>query len=148
MDEIDYDDPEIEEDWCFARRDEVLGYLDRQGVKHREVGEWPAWFVAPYVSVWAIESLKCPGSVGWWAICGDLPTDYISSKDLSNPREVVNAFADVWQELSSYMERGEPHPSTIIGSPEDWPKLAPLLRTRANILHEWAEDDTMWEYED
>lgn len=59
--EPDYDDPALEERWCMARRDEVGEYLQRQGLSHGEIGEWPAWHVAPISSIWAIESLKAPG---------------------------------------------------------------------------------------
>jgi hypothetical protein len=59
-----YDDPAVEERWCESRRVEVVDYLRREGVGHRRVGEWPAWHVAPYVSVWAVESRTRPGWVG------------------------------------------------------------------------------------
>ena len=26
-----------------------------------------------------------PGSIGWWAISGDLPTDYVTAADLEPP---------------------------------------------------------------
>ena len=51
----DYEDPAFEEQWCEARRAEVAAYLEREGVvhgrMHGRIGEWPAWHVAPYVSV-------------------------------------------------------------------------------------------------
>ncbi len=65
-----------EERWCQERRAQVAEYLRREGVRHGRIGEWRAWHVAPYVSVWAIESATLPESVGWWVICGDGPTDY------------------------------------------------------------------------
>lgn len=64
-----------EEHWCKAQRLQVIEYLSSQSLLHGEVGEWPAWDVYPYVSIWAVESIKRPGFVGWWAIAGDLPTD-------------------------------------------------------------------------
>jgi hypothetical protein len=67
-----------EEQWCAEQRDHVVSYLTRQGLQSPSVGDWPAWHVAPSIAVWAVESLKKPGSVGWWAISGDLPTDYTS----------------------------------------------------------------------
>jgi hypothetical protein len=72
-----YDDPGAEQRWCAERRAEVAAYLAGEGVTLGTIGEWPAWHVAPYVSVWAIGSLKAPGAVGWWVICGDLqPTTF------------------------------------------------------------------------
>ncbi len=87
----DYDDPAIEEQWCQERRAQVEAYLQHQRVEHGRVGEWPAWHVAPHVSLWAIESKVRPDWVGWWAICGDLPTDYVSAANIKHPREAVRA---------------------------------------------------------
>ena len=139
-----YDDPAVEEQWCHQRRAQVLEYLEREGVKHGRVGEWPAWHVAPYVSIWAIESLKAPEWVGWWVICGDLPTDYVSAHDIRHPRDAVRAIAKRWREVVPYMERGEDHPELKVGDPERRAELAPLLRARANLLAGWAGDDRVW----
>jgi hypothetical protein len=62
-----YDDPEAERLWCDHQRHQVTEYLRTQGVAHGRVGDWPAWHVAPYVSIWAIESLIRPEWIGWWA---------------------------------------------------------------------------------
>jgi len=140
-----YDDPAVEEQWCDERRQQVIGYLAKQGLKHGEVGEWPAWHIPPYVSVWAIESLVSPGCLGWWVICGDLPTDYISASDIYHPREAMRAIAERWQEISGYMNRGEPHPTMAIGPRESWPTVAPLLSSRSQILLDWADDGELWE---
>ena len=64
-----------EETWCAERRNDAVQYLRNQRLDHGAVGEVPAWFAVPYISIWAIESRKVPGSVGWWVISGDLPTD-------------------------------------------------------------------------
>jgi hypothetical protein len=133
-----------EERWCAERRAQVADYLIGEGVKHGSIGEWPAWHVAPYVSVWAIESLKSPGWVGWWVVCGDLPTDYVSSKDIRHPREAVRAIAKRWRELVPYLERGEPHPSVRLGTHETSATLAPLLKARGELLSGWADDDSIW----
>ena len=58
---------DAEEKWCHERRAEVLKYLKIAGVKHGQLSEWPAWYVYPYTSAWAIESLKSPGWAGWCA---------------------------------------------------------------------------------
>jgi len=145
MKNIDYDDPQIDEKWCNARRQEVIEYLKQQGVDHGEVGEWPAWHAAPYLSIWAIESIKKPGWVGWWVVCGDLPTDYISADIIKHPREALRAFGYRWQEVASYMARGESYPGITIGSSEDWQQLAPLLTARATIFLDFANDDDLWE---
>jgi hypothetical protein len=70
MAEPDWDDPAVEEDWCLSCRETVSDYLAQEGLQHGAVGEWPAWHVAPYVSIWAVESLLVKGQAGW--LVGDL----------------------------------------------------------------------------
>ena len=137
-----------EEAWLNARRSDVASYLKSEGVAHGEIGEDPAWHLWPYVSVWAIESLKSPGWVGWWVACGDHPTDYVSAKDIKDPRSVLRAIGERWTELSAYMLRGEAHPNIRIGTPEQWPELGQLLQARARIFLEWATRDDVWEEDD
>jgi Domain of unknown function (DUF4826) len=140
----DYDNPAIEEQWCQERRAEVEQYLRREGVGHGRVGEWPAWHVAPYVSIWAIESQVRPDWVGWWVICGDLPTDYVSAANIKHPREAVRAFAERWREQARLMASGDRAPGIQIGRPEDWLLLSRLLKSRVSMLLEWVNDDALW----
>lgn len=144
MDALDWNDPALEERWCGECRRTVSEYLAKQGLAHGEVGSWPAWHVAPYVSIWAIESLWAPGSVGWWAICGDLPTDYLSAATIKHPRKAMIAFADAWKEVADCMVQGKPHPSMSIGPSETHGELHSLLENRSNLLHRFAKDDAVW----
>jgi hypothetical protein len=141
---VDYDDPDVEERWCNERRSAVIAYLAQQHLVHGAVGEWPAWHVAPYVSIWAIESACKPGWVGWWVISGDLPTDYVSADAIKHPREAMRAIAVRWQGAAVLMAQGTGPPGVAIGSPNDWPSLAPLLESRAKLLQEWAGDESLW----
>lgn len=145
MSSPDYNDPAEEEKWCDDRRAEVVAYLRNENVEHGRIAEWPAWHVAPYVSIWAVESAHRPESIGWWVICGDVPSHYVSAKDVETPRKAMHVFAEKWLEVAAYMERGEHHPTTRIGPPQSWPELAPLLKSRAQLLSRWVEDDTIWE---
>ena len=103
----DYGEPAVVEQWVGARRAEVTVYLQREGVEHGRIGEWPAWHVAPYVSLWAIESKERPDWVGWWVICGDLPTDYVSAAKIKHPREAIRSIAGEWREQARLMTSGE-----------------------------------------
>jgi len=144
MDALDWDDPAIEERWCDECRRTVAEYLAKQSAAHGEVGSWPAWHVAPYVSIWAIESLLAPDQVGWWAICGDLPTDYLSAATIKHPRKALLAFADLWKEVAEYMHKGLAHPDMSIGPSEQNPELTSLLEKRSYLLRQFAEDDSVW----
>lgn len=86
-----------------------------------------------------------PSSVGWWAISGDIPNDYVSADKASNPREAVGAIASLWKEAAEYMARGERHPTFVIGSGEHTEELAPMLASRAELLLEWVSDPEVWE---
>ena len=132
----DYQDPDVEQQWCEERRAEVTAYLQREGVEHGRVAEVPAWHVAPYVSIWARESKKRPDWIGWWVICGDVPTDYTSAAHLKHPREAMRAIAEEWRNQANLMATGERQADIYIGRPEHWASLAPLLETRASMLLE------------
>ncbi len=142
MAEPDYDDPQVEEHWCLQARKYVAEYLSSQGVSHGQVGEWPAWHVAPVVSVWAIESASRPGWVGWWVIYGDLPTDYVSAKEIRHPRSAIGAFAKRWGDYVSAHRSGEPPSDFVLGDGSK--ELVDLLEGRAAALAEWAADDELW----
>ena len=133
-----------EDAWVVERRSAVIAYLHGEGVRHGQVGEWTAWHLQPYLAIFAVESVIAPGRVGWWAITGDVPTDYVSFGDADHPREVTRHFARQWAEVSAFMLRGEPHPETTIGTPEQWPELGDLLRRRSQLLQQWADDDSIW----
>ena len=141
----DYDDPDVEAQWIAERRSEVSSYLAREGVVHGPIGAEPAWHLAPYVSLWAVDSVVQPGSVGWWAISGDMPNDYVSASHASTPREAVGAIASLWKEASQYMARGERHPTFVIGAGDRMEELAPMLESRAGLLLEWVSDSEIWE---
>ena len=144
MEALDWDNPAVEEHWCGACRQTVTEYLAKEGLDHGEVGVWPAWHVAPYVSIWAIESLLAPGHVGWWAICGDLPTDYLSAATTKHPRKAMLAFADTWREVAASMLKGVPHPTMSIGPSEPNSEFISLLESRSDLLRRFAEDDSAW----
>ncbi len=56
----DFDDPKIEQTWCDKQRTEISIYLQREKIPHAQIGEWPAWHIAPHVAIWAIESASRP----------------------------------------------------------------------------------------
>ncbi len=146
----DYDDPDVEERWCDEQRAIVAEYLRSQKLEHGRIGEWPAWHVAPYASIWVIESLVRPEWIGWWAICGDLPTDYISAADVmppQHPRTAMRVFAENWLNLVQAWREGREIENSRIGNASSHGELGPLLESRAALLMEWAQDDALWQDE-
>ena len=139
-----YDDPEVEARWLVEQRGNVQRYLGVQGVQHGGVAPQAAWFVAPDVSVWTVESVAMPGAIGWWAISGDLPTDYLSGHDATDAKSALAAFSSRWRKVARYMLRGEAHPTIKIGNRADGPELGDLLQRRARILDDWVNDNEIW----
>lgn len=135
---------EDEESWIEAQRKHAEDYLRAQRVEHLGVGQYPAFHVHPYLALWAVQSRRSPGSIGWWAVTGDLPADYISSNEARHPRYALRAFSCHWHEVSRFMLRGEEHPDYRIGTPDQWPELGDLLRRRAEVLESYAADDEIW----
>lgn len=130
--------------WCQERRAEVAEYLRRERAPHGGISKKPVWLIIPYVSLWAIGSATASESIGWWVICGDLPTDYVSTQQAVDPREALRAFAARWREVAHYMSRGDRHPAIEIGQPAMWPKLAPLLKIRTELLTSSIDDERLW----
>jgi hypothetical protein len=130
--------------WIEAQRTHAEDYLRAQGVDHLGVGERPAFHVHPYVALWAVQSKSAPGWIGWWAITGDLPADYISSSEGRHPREALRAFARHWREASGCWRRGEPHRDYRLGTPDEWPEPGELLGRGAVVIDRWADVDEIW----
>lgn len=145
MSSPNWDDEAIFERWCAQQRAIAAEYLSRQPVKFGQLAEWPAWDVAPYVAVWAVESVAAPGRVGWWVITGDLPTDYVSGTNTPDPRAAVAEIASRWSAAASVMGRGEQPADITVGSADNAAELGPLLDARARTLANWANDDSVWD---
>jgi hypothetical protein len=135
-----------EEAWCEAQRSVASDYLAKQPGPFGALGDWPAWHVTHQCAVWAVESVKSPGWVGWWVITGDLPTDYASSAGVRTPRDAVKVFADRWRDAASSMVRGEEPADISVGSEANRHELGALLASRAKMLVAWVKDDSVWNY--
>lgn len=133
-----------EEEFLRETRRRVVEYLTREGVPHGGVAKEPQWFLHPSVSVWAVRSGRVQGAIGWFAIAGDLPTDYISTADTADAREAVRKFAQRWAALARSMRDRVPDPDLSVGAPEDWPQLSELLHRRARLLADYASEDENW----
>ncbi|MES2438263.1 MAG: DUF4826 family protein [Verrucomicrobiota bacterium] len=130
-----------EEKWIAEERQKVIDYLDFQGCRHAGVEKWPTFHVEPDVALWAVQSIKHTGRVGWWAISGDVPTDYMTSTLGEHPRDALRHFSNEWADVADHMRRGEEHPTLNMGTPDEWPELAEMLQHRADALAHYAEEE-------
>lgn len=148
MDQKNYDDPEVEDHWCAQQRLIVADYLSGHNIPHRRIGDWPAWHVAPHVSIWAVESLARPEWIGCWVICGDLPTDCVSAAEIEppqHPKKAVRSIAERWMMQAEAWREGQDFEAIKVLEPYSHEELAPLLASRAQLLLEWTETPWMWE---
>lgn len=140
----DYDDPDQEAEWCGLMRAEASRYLVERAVPHGEVGEWPAFRLAPHVAVFAIEHAQQKGFVGHWVVCGDVPTDGVAADGIGDARSALRAFALRWQSDCSAARasgaNGEEAPGDLAGD-----EGIRLLENRARTLMRWAADDEIWD---
>jgi len=134
-----------DEAWCLAQRENLLSYLSNEGFREPTVGDWPAWHVAPIVSIWAIESVDRPGRVGWWAVSGDFPTDYTPCREEAHPRHALRDIGLRWREAAAKWAEGQPAKGWHLGDPSQEKELGPLLAARAELFLKIAADDVHWE---
>jgi len=123
--------------WVADQRKSVELYLQNQRCDHAGVSLEPRWFLSPYLAIWAVRSKANPGLVGWWAISGDVPTDYMTaSSKLRSIGDVMTAFGKQWSASAAAMSQGQ---YMGFGSLKETARIAPLLQSRAALLIDFAE---------
>lgn len=137
--EVTITDPD-EAAWAATQRKRVVDYLASQKVQHAGVSLEPRWFLCPYVAIWAVRSKANPARIGWWAISGDVPTDYITCGQEQDNADVLLSFSRQWKEAAAQMATGAFLPGHRIGPPGREKELAPLLLSRAELLDDFAND--------
>lgn len=145
MNAIDWDDPVNADRWCAEQREKVAVYLETMGVAHGRIGCDPAWMVAPYVAIWAIESARRREHVGWWVLSGDMPTDSVSATGHRHPRLALAAMATRWRSYVAAVRAGSPPEGYAISSVEGDPGLLDMIERRADTLGQWAAEDDLWD---
>ena len=74
-------------DFFGKTRGQVLRYLDHCGVSYRSVPQKPDWYLAPHVSIWPVFGVVGGDRPGWFAIAGNLPTDYVNNAESLTGRD-------------------------------------------------------------
>ena len=139
MDEIEF------AKWNADMRGRAIAYLERQGITSPNVGDWPAFEIAPHFGIWCVESNKVRGKIGWWVFVGDCPTDYVSENGDCHPRSALRTLISNWKSYLPYMKSGKQPPEMKFGDGMNLPELGNLLESRLGVLEDWLEYDAIWE---
>ena len=131
--------------WNSSKRAEAISYLETQGITSPQVGNWPAFDVAPHFGIWCVASKKLKGKIGWWVFAGDCPTDYVLEDGQCHPRAALRNLLRSWKDCIPYMKAGNQPPNTKFGDGSTIQELGNLLEKRVVILEEWLNDDDLWE---
>jgi hypothetical protein len=129
--------------WLAEQRAAVQHYLARERVPGVTVAPEPSWLLPPYVAIWPVLGTRS-GERSYWAISGDLPTDFLSADTVPDARRALAAFAERWRALAAYMERGERHPTIWVESRASGRELGAMLASRARLLAAWVAADEFW----
>lgn len=131
--------------WVNQQRQAVEVYLTEQGISNPFVGPWPAFDVAPHFAIWAVESQKVAGKIGWWAFSGDCPTDYVSEDGTCTPRNALELLLTQWSAYIPYLKQGKQPPNAKFADNSSLRDLGELLEKRVRLLRGWLADDDLWE---
>lgn len=101
-----------------------LGIVDGQFVEAR-----PSWALPENVVIGQIRGAN-ESTTFRWVICGDLPTDHVSSDAATTPRDAARHFSLKWQ---------------LDATRADDPSDANSLAANAEALYELVEDDSLWQ---
>lgn len=131
------------EHWAGQERERVKLYLESEGIQSPNV-QWPAFDVPPYFAIWAVESKRSPGKVGWWAFSGDCPTDYVSEDGSCHPRNALKRLLQQWQSYLPELDAGRQPAGARIGTSQTPEGLGKLLESRITLLTRLLNDDERW----
>jgi hypothetical protein len=132
-------------EWNSKMRNRAISYLNSQGIDAPNVGECPAFEIAPHFGIWCVESKKQAGKIGWWIFAGDCPTDYVYEKGECHPRSALRDLVTAWKSYIPHMKNGKQPPETTFGDGSNIKELGNLLEKRVNILEDWLDDNDLWE---
>ena len=110
-------EPEEIEDWWSTCREKLEQRMAEDGIVHGTCGDEPLSYCMQFACVCAVEAPEQPGTVGWWAISGDLPTTYLPAAEIPDPREFLRTVSRRWSDAVEAMESGDAPGEATIGHP-------------------------------
>ena len=89
----------------------------------------PSWTLAKQIVIGQVREINSP-TLFSWVICGDVPTDHISSDVAATPRDVARHFALKWQ---------------LDATRQTEPSASELLSLKAEQLYSLTENEDVWQ---
>jgi len=134
--------------WMRTRLDAAVEEIMRLGAIDDELVEARAVWTLPYkVMIGQVREAN-EQTTFRWLICGDLPTDHISSAAASTPREALKYFSLKWQMDAARYADPATRKSHELDESHDWSQLSDKLVAKAEELHAMAEDESLWRESD
>lgn len=139
------DQREVAESWMRETFDTAVNNLIGIGVVEGEMAEAKPVFVLPLkLIIGQLRSID-DATHFTWVICGDLPTDHISSTVAATPRDAARHFALKWQLNAARFEDPEARKSMGLDESIDWQAQCEKVMARAEELYEIAASDDLWQ---
>ena len=121
----------------------VRKLMDQGAIDSLIVEAKPAWVLPFQILIGKIRP-QGQSSEFIWFICGEIPTDYLSSSVATTPRETAKHFVMKWQlAAAKHQQKTSQDPSAA--TPESQQEDAGVqLADHAEALYEVVEDDRVW----
>ena len=134
--------PVDDQQWVQDQHAKVLHYGSRNQLDIDLLNQQQSAILPPHIAVWLAHSKSLNQEV--WVITGDLPTDHINGENAKNAREAVRHFSLRWQLKADKLMESVKNGTPEMGDAERQTQFAELLISRANGLHDLADNDDIW----
>ena len=121
--------------WVQAQFQKANQFLAQEGILFDSVITEQSRYLAPYLAVWKIKAID---QKVYWVISGDLPTDVALAVNATDARDVLRYFSLQWQLKAENLEANNTQQDARQA------EFVQLLRSRADSLYAFYENETLW----
>jgi len=121
--------------WVQAQFQKANQFLAQEGILFDSVITEQSRYLAPYLAVWKIKAMD---QKVYWVISGDLPTDVALAVNATDARDVLRYFSLQWQLKAENLEANNTQQDARQA------EFVQLLRSRADSLYAFYENETLW----
>ncbi|WP_163937697.1 DUF4826 family protein [Paraferrimonas sp. SM1919] len=128
---------QLQAQWLQQQFQKTNGFLASKGLLPEKVLVDDSRHLAPLVALWKVQTTQPIGY--YWVITGELPTDHVPFSVATSARDAMRHFSLAWQlKAENIMQATK-------GQDKTQAEFAQLLVTRAQDLHNFANDDKLWQ---